>query len=90
MDNEDLLEIAEQNCQTIYQLAEHRGYADDLKLDVVPRDGLKKQTKSFGSFLGLDGSSSTERIKTASADLSDRERAERLLQQNAINLAVIS
>ena len=90
MDNEDLLEIAEQNCQTIYQLAEHRGLADDIKLDVVPRDGLKKRTKSFASFVGLDGANGTERFKEASADLSDSDRAERLLQQNAINLAIIS
>jgi hypothetical protein len=89
MDNEDLLELAEKNCQTIYELAEHRGLADDLKLDVVPRNGLKKQTKgSFASVLGLE--SNREKFKEASADVSDRERAELLLQQNAINLSLIS
>jgi len=88
MDNADLLEIAEQNCQTIYDTAKERELAEDLKLDVVPRDGLKKQTKA--SFFGAEGSDGTERVKQASADVPDRERAERLLQQNAINLAMIS
>jgi len=88
MDSADLLEIVEQNCQTIYELAEDRGYAADLNLDVVPRAGLKKTTKT--SLLGLDGSNGTEKFKQASADLSDSDRAERLLQQNAINLELIS
>jgi hypothetical protein len=88
MDNEDLLEIAEKNCQTIYELAEDRDLVDGLELDVVPRDGLRKQTKA--SFFGFEGSNGTERVKQASADVSDRERAERLLQQNSINLAIIS